>query len=767
MPEIIKKPLYLFCIVLSKTMKPFRLFALSPCPVRGFSLALICLLTLGSAFSQATKGLKPAKPANAAVSGVTRAVVVGISDYQNQNITDLQYADKDARLFAEYLLSPDGLGMDSANVTLLLNREATAGNFISALYGVMELSKEGDQIIIYFSGHGDVESTTISQPGFLLCWDAPSRVYMSGGTFGLAYLQEIISTLSLQAKAKVLVITDACRSGKLAGSSIGGSNATASNLSKQFANEMKILSCQPDEYSLEGQSWGKGRGVFSYYLIPGLKGLADNNDDGVVSLLEIERYLEDNVSKSAAPHSQIPMTVGQKSAAVVPCTKDGKKKAGADLGETQLSLSNDRAAGDVVIDDTLVSKKYRMFNQALHAGHLLYPGQGSAWSLYQELKDESSLSKYHGLMRRNLAASLQDEAQQAINRYLAADTEELNRRWLLDTSYRRYPEALDKAISLLGPGHFYYKPLKARSFYFKGLLKRLDGQRSDLNADFAAAVTLQDSCLFYDSTAAFCYNERGFEKFNLGQYDQGLADYQKALQYSPEWPLVWSNMCDLYHEIKNPGMAIKSGLRAIAIDSTFSLAYHNVGNAYLLNGERDKALEYFQNGYKLDSNSSQLNAKLGLLAFGEKKYDEAEAYWLRSLQLKPKEVQVIINLGHNYLAKHDTSSARKYFFKAKAMRPNNLEAHQGIIEYFYYTGDYDMANKYLKEYIVDYPKDGMAYYLIASIEAGRSREAQALTYLEKAMANGMLDFTTIENDTNLSTMVKSDAYRKLKARYSK
>ena len=730
-------------------------------------VVLLCLFIQPQmVFTQETKGLKPVKAASPATTGITRAVVVGISDYQNKNITDLQYADRDAMLFADFLRSRDGMGLDSNHVTLLLNSQATAGRFISALYGILEESKEGDQVIVYFSGHGDVESTTISQPGFLLCWDAPSKVYMSGGTFGLAYLQEIISTLSLQSKAKVLVITDACHSGKLAGSSIGGAGATASNLSKQFANELKILSCQPDEFSLEGQSWGNGRGVFSYYLIPGLAGLADKNNDNTVSLLEIERYLEDNVSRSVSPHSQIPMTVGQKSATVTLVSDAGKKKALSALENTGLKPSNDRAGEEFVwLQDSILQKKYAAFNEALKTNHLLYPAEGSAWALYQELKEAPALDRHMGLMRRNLAASLQDEAQQAINKYLAADSEELNRRWLLDTTYKRYPEALEKAVSLLGPGHFYYKALTARSYYFKGLLKRLEGEGSDNMDLLRSAVVWQDSCLVYDSTAAFCYNERGYLKDKLDMFEESVSDYKMALAYSPNWPLVWSNLCAGYQENGKTTLAIEAGQKALDIDSTFSLAYLNLGNALLKNGEQEKARNYFVKGYNLDKNSAQLNAKLGVLAYRDKNYGEAQNYWLQSLELMPDEVQVIINLGHNSLATGDTAAAKKYFFRAKELRPNNVEAHQGIIEYYYYTHDYDNANHRLKEYVIQYPNDGMAHFLISSIEAGKGQLTEALMFLDKAFANGFKDLNMVESDNNLKDLVKSKEYTDLKARY--
>ena len=41
-------------------------------------------------------------------SGATYAVVVGISDYQDKDIPDLRYADKDAEAFANFLRSEAG-----------------------------------------------------------------------------------------------------------------------------------------------------------------------------------------------------------------------------------------------------------------------------------------------------------------------------------------------------------------------------------------------------------------------------------------------------------------------------------------------------------------------------------------------------------------------------------------------------------------------------------------------------------------------------------
>ena len=229
----------------------------------------------------------------------TWAVIAGISAYQNKEIDPLQFAHADAKAFSDYLISPAGGAVPEGQIQLLLNENATTARFDAALNWLIEKAAEGDQVYIYFSGHGDVENRTMAQHGFLLTWDSPARSYVLGA-YPLFYLQSVISTLSLQNKARVIMVADACRAGKLAGSAIQGAQITATSLQTPYANEIKILACGTNEFSVEGAQWGGGRGAFSYHLIDGLMGLADRDGNYEVSLREIRRYLEDRVPDDPA-----------------------------------------------------------------------------------------------------------------------------------------------------------------------------------------------------------------------------------------------------------------------------------------------------------------------------------------------------------------------------------------------------------------------------------------------------------------------------------
>ncbi len=81
----------------------------------------------------------------------TYAVVVGISDYQDELIPDLKYAHQDAEAFANFLRSPVGGALDEDHLKVLINEEATQGNLDAELDWLWDIAKENDRVIIYFS----------------------------------------------------------------------------------------------------------------------------------------------------------------------------------------------------------------------------------------------------------------------------------------------------------------------------------------------------------------------------------------------------------------------------------------------------------------------------------------------------------------------------------------------------------------------------------------------------------------------------------------
>ncbi len=743
--------------------------------------------------SSTEKGIAPVKivSTQSSATSKTYAVVVGISDYQDPGIPDLRFADKDAEAFAAFLSSKAGGSLDQDHLKLLLNKQATMAQFANALDWLMENAKEGDQAIIYFSGHGDVEKKTITQPGFLLCWDAPARVYMAGGAFNLRDVQEVVSTLSIQTKAKVIVITDACRSGNLAGNSVGGSQATSSNLAKQYANEIKILSCQPNEYSIEGEQWGGGRGAFSYNLVNALYGFADNNKDLSITLQEAGRYLEDHVTAEVAPVSQVPMIIGNRMEKIA--TVDATTLASIKLGNSNqialLSNIDTRGFEDDVLTkaDSSIKKLYQLFNRSLNNKIFLEPANACANDYYEKLINEPKLIQLHSTMKRNYAAALQDEAQQVLNNWLKSDVRELYlSKKLKKEKYQAYPLYLEKAAELLGANHYMYSVIQARKHLFKGYLISLTDQNFNLNVGNAALVEFHKALeLQAELPHAYWLMSRVFA-FNLNQQDSSEYYFSKANNLLPNWILPYETMIYIYYFKFNNSDRVKYYLEKASHLDTNSTLIHEMWGVYYKNiqkfdmaeNECLKALEidsaniyatvvlsgiynqsnrlklaefYALKAIRMDSTYVGAWKSLGDTYSIWKKYPEAEIQFKYALQLDSLELSARIGLGILYVNLNRQEEAEKEFEKILIIDSTYELAMDRLASIYVRTERVEDGINLYQKLIKRNPNDKIFHYNLACVYSRSKDSIKGFEYLEKALKIGMYDYADwLQKDPDLS-----------------
>ena len=711
--------------------------------------------------------IKPILP-----KGNTRALVVGISTYQY--IAPLQFAHRDAEAFAEFLRSAAGGSLPETHLKLLTNAKATSAQIESGLSWLMAESQPGDQAIIYFSGHGDVEAKVSDNSGFLLACNAGKSNYSAGGAVPMKYLQEVIDTLSVEKQVRVLLIADACRSGNLAGTETGGANTTALAMSKQFANEIKIMSCQPNEVSLESQEWGGGHSVFSYYLLDGLRGLADDGD-GAVTLLEIGHFLQDSVRRAtAARRRQTPMVLGDADRVVAKVDAATlaavRQKNSPPRTDPSVATTSSSPAASPLSHDSLVQQLYRQFEAALRTRHLLLPEKGAAYAVYQQIKDQAAMRSYKNSMRNDLAAALQDEAQKAINDYLSADPREMRRRWSLDDSrYRLYPQYLEKAAELLGEKHFSYAQIKAREYYFSGLNLRLQGERPGNGAAvkdslFRAAQALQEKTLALDSTAAYAYNELGLLARRFEHYEQSIVYFNKALRFSPTWVLPWANLCGSYNEIGDTGKAEQCGSKALVLDSTFALTHYNLGYVYLTKKEGAKAAEHFLKTITYQSDYINAYYNLGLAYYNDKEYVKAEKMWEEYNRRNPNDPATLHSLGQvgiNLGKKSDY--AESFFLKAIELDPDYAKAYLDLGKLYLTKGTFKKSEQVLKSFLALRPDDAEGYYQMAIAQHQNTKEA--LQSIGMALQKGFNDYDRLKNESKFASLRKQPGYKDLAKKY--
>ena len=184
---------------------------------------------------------------------------------------------------------------------LLSNEDATLARIRSALTSFVAKASENDLLLIFFAGHGDGDPKA-QQNLYLIVHDT-SLDAMPQTALSMPDLRRYVDQ-NVRSKRLVLLL-DACHS---AGLSIEGTRDLGKNLTNQYLQKLLyqdqgraiITSSDVDEKSHEDSKWGNGHGVFTYYLLEGMRGYADSNEDHVVTVGELYRYVYQNVRQDTA-----------------------------------------------------------------------------------------------------------------------------------------------------------------------------------------------------------------------------------------------------------------------------------------------------------------------------------------------------------------------------------------------------------------------------------------------------------------------------------
>ncbi len=208
------------------------------------------------------------------------AVIIGVASYSHMPV--LRYTDDDAyRMFA-FLKSPEGGALKDEQIRILIDEDATKERIKSTMQEVFSQAGANDLVMLYFSGHG--------LKGSFLPIDFD-------GYNNKLHHDEINAILEQSPAKYKLCIADACHSGSLFAMKGGTVESTLSNYYKSLAQAEAgtalIMSSKSGETSLE--SSGLRQGVFSHFLIRGLKGEADVNGNTVVSVQELFDFVAENV----------------------------------------------------------------------------------------------------------------------------------------------------------------------------------------------------------------------------------------------------------------------------------------------------------------------------------------------------------------------------------------------------------------------------------------------------------------------------------------
>ncbi len=280
---------------------------------RGYSLIGLALLVIvvGALADDADDGARQVtvRAIEGAADGPRSwALVIGVSQYEADEIADLKYAAADARALADLLRDPQRGGYET--VVLLSDDQTdpalrpTVPNIIGQLQYAKNYLRGMDRVMVSFSGHGG----TIAGQQCLLASDTR---WVGEGPLAndLIRLADVTAMLDAVGARQSVVVMDACRNelmkeGKSADAADGVSAEFEAELGGMARGEGRavIASAQRGQKSYEWEE--QTHGVFTYYLLQAISGEADDDSDGAVTLSEANGYLASAMQQWSAEHAK-------------------------------------------------------------------------------------------------------------------------------------------------------------------------------------------------------------------------------------------------------------------------------------------------------------------------------------------------------------------------------------------------------------------------------------------------------------------------------
>lgn len=635
--------------------------------LKRFSAILLCVISfLQVAAQPGERGLKKTKDSTVA-KGNTYAIIIGISDYKV--VPDLQYAHKDAEAFQDFLLSDAGGKIPADNIETFLNKDANRPNVGDAISIIARKAKPGDRVWFFFAGHGDMEDLTQIENGLLLLYNSPNGNYfgMNDDVLEILDLKRYLSPLA-QRGVEMIFIVDACHSGNLKGG-VEGVQQTASALTASWGKEYKILSCQPNQLSLESAEWGGGRGLFSFELEEGLKGLADTNNDGTVSMYELQSYIQTNVAKYSEG-KQIPLVSGDLSkpiATVNPVVLAAlKKEKAADY--PLLAVANTKGNEEIYIDslDENGKKLYASFNANIKAKQLIWPKDTNAIRDYRLFEKKYAGNPLFSGMRRSLSAALNDRFNGIVSPLLKGETSYSSR----DECYYAAAE-LDSCMKVLGEQHYMYTNIKARKLFMDAMAQTWAMTETEYNIAYKPtveeAVDLLEQSAKLEPNAAYTLSALGVRYTFLFEYEKANAAFQKYLDLRPNDLTARYTLSVIYSNLKQYDKA-REMTEALLIEhpEMIELKYQ-LANIYQYLGHSAKSLSIINELINIPEQKAGALGQKGVYYARMNQPDSAIIFYqLAKKSFKGNCTYCDNNIGHQYFVSNRYDSAKAYFELALA-----------------------------------------------------------------------------------------------------
>jgi Flp pilus assembly protein TadD len=137
---------------------------------------------------------------------------------------------------------------------------------------------------------------------------------------------------------------------------------------------------------------------------------------------------------------------------------------------------------------------------------------------------------------------------------------------------------------------------------------------------------------------AWCF--LGILYYDIGNFDESLKAYERALQIQPQFPVALSNRANTLSSLDRLDEAVQSCEQAIELKPDYATVWTNLGAVQTKRGAFEEASESFRKSLELSPEKNEAaHRNLGAMLVQQGRLDEGETHTSRALQLNPQNAE--------------------------------------------------------------------------------------------------------------------------------
>ncbi len=539
------------------------------------------------------------------------AVVVGISRYQNlPEKLQLAFAERDAQAIHTVLISPEGGNFKAENVKLLYGSKATLAAVRREIgTWLPSVAKPGDRVLIYFAGHGFIDQGK----GYLAPYDF-DLAHVAATGYPMDELGAIMGG-KIQATNKIL-LTDACHSGAISPEDTASLNKNLATLNQSL---FSLTASRDRERSFESPDLQGGHGVFTYYVVRGLEGAADNSpNDGIVTADELADYVRTQVREATGgqqnPTSDRGSFDSEMLLSYVPSNAPPANPPAPKFGTFVFESNMDGV--EVFIDNKshgVISKSKPLTVPGLPPGeHTIkavrqgYEPDGPRQETVYPGQDTTVSIKI--LIPRRRAKAASDALDKGIELYLKSAGQ----------NYAKAAESFERALAI--------DPTYSQAAYYLGLTYNAMFEQEKAEANFKKALEIDPDYL--EARAAYA----GM-LLDIGGVDESIRQIDTVLTRNPNHAVALTMLSQAYRRKELYADSIEAARKAIKLIPNNAEPYLWLGDSLRLSGKFAAAQPAYQSYLRLSDFDSKLAGQLNyyvvgyLIGLGKRKRAATRDIW--------------------------------------------------------------------------------------------------------------------------------------------